>query len=108
MPEYIIRVGTPDGEIVERTVQARTARAAQEDLLRQGLHVFATRRGSISLADLIPRGRRAISTERFLTFNQELLALIKAGLPILQSFDIIWNGSSNPRFREILDDVRDS
>lgn len=107
MPEFIVRIGTPEGEIVERHVKAATARAAQEDLQRQGMHVFATKRGVIRLADLLPRGRRGVSTERFLTFNQELLALVKAGLPILQSFDIMLERQKSQSFREILDDVRE-
>jgi type IV pilus assembly protein PilC len=107
MPEFIIRVGTPDGDIVERHVKAATAHAAQEELQRQGMHVFATRRGTLHLTDLLPRGRRGVSTERFLTFNQELLALVKAGLPILQSFDIMLERQKSLAFRDILDDVRE-
>ncbi len=107
MPEFIVRVGTPEGEIVERHVKAATARAAQEELQRQGMHVFATKRGTVRLSDLLPRRRRGVSTERFLTFNQELLALVKAGLPILQSFDIMLERQKSPAFREILDDIRE-
>jgi type IV pilus assembly protein PilC len=107
MPEFIVRVGTPDGEIVERHVRAATVAAAQEDLRRAGMHVFETKRGAISLADLIPRTRRVITTERFLTFNQELLALVRAGLPIIQSFDIMLERQKNLRFREVLLNIRD-
>ncbi|HEY2090927.1 MAG TPA: type II secretion system F family protein [Thermoanaerobaculia bacterium] len=107
MPEFIVRVGTPDGEIVERHVRAQTVSAAQDELRRQGLHIFETKRGSFSLADLFPRSRRVISTERFLTFNQELLALTRAGLPIIQSFDIMLERQKNLRFREVLVDIRD-
>ncbi len=107
MPEFIVRVGTPDGEIVERTVQASSARAAQEELQRQGLHVFEAKRGVFSLRDLLPRGRRVISTERFLLFNQELLALVKAGLPIIHSFDIMLERQKDPRFREVLTEIRE-
>src|SRR5512140_671380 len=107
MPEFIVRVGMPDGEVIERTVQAATATAAQEELQRQGMHVFTTRRGARSLRDLLPRGRGSVSTERFLTFNQELLALVKAGLPILQSFDILLERQRNVHFREVLEDVRE-
>jgi type IV pilus assembly protein PilC len=107
MPEFIVRVGTPDGEIVERHVQAHSVSAAQDELRRQGLHIFETKRGTFSLADILPRSRRVISTERFLTFNQELLALVRAGLPIIQSFDIMLERQKNPRFREVLIDIRD-
>lgn len=107
MPEFIVRVGTPDGDIVERHVRAQTVSAAQDELRRQGMHVFETKRGTLRLADLLPRSRRVISTERFLTFNQELLALVRAGLPIIQSFDIMLERQKNLRFREVLLDIRD-
>ena len=106
MPEFIVRVGTPEGEIIERHVRATNARAAQEELRRQGMHVFDAKRGAIALSDLIPR-RGGVSTERFLTFNQELLALTKAGLPIVQSFDIMLERQKSVRFRDILTDIRD-
>src|SRR4051812_6515984 len=107
MPEFIVRVGTPDGTITERTVQALSVRAAEDELRQQGMHVFEARRGSRHLRDLLPRGSKIISTEHFLLFNQELLALVKAGLPILQSFDIILERQKNLRFKEVLTDVRE-
>ena len=99
MPEFIIRVGTPDGQITDRHVQASSARAAEDELRQQGMHVFAAKRGALSLRDFVPRSRKAVSMERFLTFNQELLALVKAGLPILQSFDIMLERQKNLRFK---------
>lgn len=107
MPEFIVRVGTPDGVITERHVQAMSIRAAEADLRQQGMHVFDARRGKMQLRDLLPRGGKIISTERFLLFNQELLALVKAGLPILQSFDIMLERQKNLRFKEVLTDVRE-
>ncbi|MEA2163668.1 MAG: type pilus assembly protein PilC [Thermoanaerobaculia bacterium] len=107
MPEFIVRVGTPDGVITERHVQAMSIRAAEEDLRQQGMHVFDARRGRMQWRDLLPRSSKVISTEHFLLFNQELLALVKAGLPILQSFDIMLERQKNLRFKEVLTDVRE-
>jgi type IV pilus assembly protein PilC len=107
MPEFILRVGTPDGDVVERSVTAASMRAAQDEMRRQGMHVFAAKRGSFSYRDLIPRFGRAINTEQFLLFNQELLALVRAGLPIVQSFDILLERQKNERFKEILTDIRE-
>ena len=107
MPEFILSVGTPDGQIVERHVQAASVRAAEDELRQQGLHVFASKRGAISLRDLLPRSRKVVSTDRFLLFNQELLALVRAGLPILQSFDIMLERQKDARFREVLADIRE-
>lgn len=107
MPEFILRVGTPDGDVVERQVSAATLRAAQEEMRRQGLHVFGARRGAFHIKELVPRIGRAVTTEQFLLFNQELLALVRAGLPIIQSFDIMLERQKNARFREILADIRE-
>jgi type IV pilus assembly protein PilC len=107
MPNFIFRVGTPDGEIVERQIQAMDMTTAREEITRQGLHVFEAKRGSISLRDLLPRTTKAMSTERFLLFNQELLALVRAGLPIIHSFDIMLERQKNARFRQILTEIRD-
>ena len=106
MPHFTVRVGTPEGDIIERQVQAHSARAAQEELRRQGMYVFEAKRGAFTLRELLPT-RRGISTERFLLFNQELLALVKAGLPIIQSLDIMLERQKNPAFRDVLADIRD-
>ena len=51
MPEFIVRVGTPDGNIVERHVNAMTVRAAEEELRRQGMQIFKSKRGARKLRD---------------------------------------------------------
>lgn len=107
MPEFILRVGTPDGDVVERHVRANSLSAAREEMTRQGLHVFEAKRGAVAVRDLLPRFGRAISTSHFLLFNQELLALVRAGLPIVQSFDIMLERQKHPRFREILSEIRE-
>ncbi len=107
MPEFIVRVGTSDGHIVERSIDARNARAAEEELRSQGLHVFDAKRGTVAFRDFLPRSKKVVSTERFLHFNQELLALVKAGLPILQSFDIMLERQKSAVFRDVLADIRE-
>lgn len=107
MPEFIVRVGTPDGEVIERPVRADSIRAAQDEMRRQGMHVFEARRGELDVRDFLPRFGRAVSTEKFLLFNQELLALVRAGLPIVQSFDIMLERQKDKRFREILTEIRE-
>lgn len=107
MPEFILRVGTPEGDVVERHVRAGSLRAAREEMLRQGLHVFEAKRGALAARDFLPRFGKTISTEHFLLFNQELLALVRAGLPIVQSLDIMLERQKHARFREILTQIRE-
>lgn len=107
MPSFVLKVGTPDGQIVEREIEASDAEAAREKLRRQGLHVFQARRSRLGTAAVLPRSGKVISTDRFLLFNQELLALVRAGLPILSSFDLMLERQKSPRFRQVLREIRD-
>lgn len=106
MPTYLFKIGTPDGQILDREIRAESLATAKEELSRQGLHVFKVSRRSLDLGRFF-RGRKAVSTEKFLVFNQQLLALVRAGLPIVQSFEIMMERQENPRFRQILIDIRD-
>ena len=106
MPNYLFRLGSPDGQVIERNIEAVDLSSAREEVVRQGFHIFQVRKSGFSFRDLLP-GKKVISTERFLLFNQELLALVKAGLPIIQSFDIMLERQKNLRFREVLTDIRE-
>lgn len=107
MPTYVFRVGTTEGQILERRVESLTFETASDELRKQGLHIFSGRRSGFSPGSLIPRGGKVISTERFLLFNQELAALIRAGLPILQSLDLMLERQRSPRFKQVLTEIRD-
>lgn len=106
MESFRFRVGTPEGEILEREIQALDLQAAKEEIQRQGLHIFDVRQSGFALSSLIPRSRKVISIDRFLHFNQELLALVRAGLPILQSLDIMLERQKDARFKQVLSDIR--
>jgi type IV pilus assembly protein PilC len=47
-----------------------------------------------------------VKNEEFLIFNQELVSLLKAGLPVVAGFDILLERQENPTFRKILTDIR--
>ncbi len=111
MPEFVCRVGTPDGEVREETVQAASSVSAREEFERRGYLVFAMRRSGVT-AFLMPmlgsfRSRRKVPKQSFLIFNQQLVSLLKAGLPLLQSFEILLERQDHPVFREVLTDVRE-
>jgi type IV pilus assembly protein PilC len=108
VPEFIARIGTSDGTVMERAFTADSEKALLDDLKGREYLVFGIRRKS-ALAGLIPGGgrSRSVSMKEFLLFNQELAALIKAGLPILAGLDILIERRKNPVFRKALTDVRD-
>jgi type IV pilus assembly protein PilC len=107
--DFVVRIGTPEGRVLERSYQARDETALRSELEKQGLHVFAVQRpgvGRLTLPRLLGR-RRLLTPQEFLIFNQELAALLRAGLPLLQGLDLMLERMSKPRFREVLSDIRD-
>lgn len=104
--EFRCRLGTPGGEITEGVYAAENEARLRRDFEERGLYVLGIQRtggimpGGISL----PR-RTRVSTREFLVFNQELATLLKAGMPLVQSLEILKRRVSNPLFKSVLDDV---
>jgi type IV pilus assembly protein PilC len=109
VPDFVCRVATATGEIVERTYSADDEGALRHDLENQDLLVLNLRRTN-SLVDQVARTfrlRGSISQRDFLAFNKEFVALIRAGLPILSSLEILTERRKNPAFRRALVDIRE-
>lgn len=105
--EFRCRLGTPSGEIIEGVYVAQSEGALRRELEDKGLHVLSLR-ARTGLGGLAPgRRTRTIARHEFLVFNQELATLLKAGMPLVQSIDILRVRLSNPVFKAVLDDVHE-
>jgi type IV pilus assembly protein PilC len=102
--EFRCRLGTMSGEIIEGIYVAQSEAALRRELEDKGLHVLSLkpRLGSLSLS---VGGKRKITRHEFLVFNQELATLLKAGMPLVQSLDILRARMTNPVLKSVLDDV---
>jgi type IV pilus assembly protein PilC len=107
--EFSCRLGTPSGEILEAVYVAQSEAHLRRELEEKGLHVLALRaRGSLGLPGLTFGQRKGkIPRHEFLVFNQELATLLKAGMPLVQSLDILRTRLANPVFKAVLDDVHE-
>ena len=106
--EFRCRLGTPSGEIVEGVYIAQSEAHLRRELEDKGLHVLALRPRGIGLPGISFGTRKAkIARHEFLVFNQELATLLKAGMPLVQSLDILRTRLSNPLFKAVLDDVHE-
>jgi len=108
--EFRCRLGTPGGEIIEGVYVAESEARLRREFEDKGLYVLGIQRsGGLSLGSLsfsLPK-RARISTREFLVFNQELATLLKAGMPLVQSLDILRRRVSNPLLKTVLDDVHE-
>ena len=106
--EFRCRLGTPGGDIIEGIYVADSEARLRRELEEKGLYVLAIQRGgAFGLGSLGRPQRRREPTREFLIFNQELATLLKAGMPLVQSLEILRRRVANPVFKSVLDDVYD-
>ncbi len=110
MPRFSCKIGTATGSIRTQEVEEVSAEAARRSLESQGFYVFDVQaeRATWVRPRPSPLGLNRIGSKALLVFNQELLALVRAGLPILTGLDLLGERSQHPRLRAILADVREA
>jgi type IV pilus assembly protein PilC len=97
---------------VTRTVEAPGVNEARARLEREGFRVFNVTPpktgGVTALTRLGGRGGQAkVKANDFLLFNQQLAALVRAGIPILQAISMLRKRATSARLRAVLGDVED-
>jgi type IV pilus assembly protein PilC len=102
-------VATSAGEVLLRSYVADDERALRRQLEGQDLMVLDLRRRNALLQSLggLTKLRGAVSMREFLIFNQELAALLRAGLPIISSLEILTERRKNQAFKRALLDIRE-
>jgi type IV pilus assembly protein PilC len=105
--EFRVKAGWPDGSVAEQSVMAADIGAARLEVEQRGGHVFEVRRKGFSFGARKAAGRGRIKMGDFLIFNQELIALLKAGLPVVRSFEILLERQKSTTLRRVLTDVRE-
>jgi type IV pilus assembly protein PilC len=104
--EFRCRLGTPGGEIIEGIYVADNESRLRTELEEKGLFVLSLQqRRALPGLGLGGSQRRRVSRPEFLVFNQELATLLKAGMPLVQSLDILRQRITNPTFKAVLDSV---
>lgn len=104
MPVFQCKIGTADGRVLDREFEAANREALLENLEEQGFFVFQIRRAAWR-GWLEAAGSR-VSGRRFMTLNQEMLVLIRSGLPILQVLDTLIERMETGRLLEVLREIR--
>ena len=106
--EFRCRLGTDSGAIVERVCIADSEVRLRQDLEKEGLCLLSLRRrGGIAWPGASFQWSSRPGVREFTVFNQELAALLKAGMPLLQSLDILRQRTDQPVLKTVLDDVHE-
>ncbi len=101
MAEFVIKLADEHGHVLEQVQTAASADELRNRFTHAGYHVYSVRARS----GLIAFKNRKVKLEPFLIFNQQFLTLIKAGLPILGSLQMLGKIQKNAQFSAQLEDV---
>ena len=103
MAEFVIRLADERGRVQEQTHSAATAEELRQRFAHGGYHVFSVKaKGSFGLGR-----KKKTKLEPFLIFNQQFLTLVRAGLPIHGSLEMLAKNQKNPNFAAQLMNVTD-
>lgn len=88
-----------NGKVVRGEVRAGGEAAVSATLRRQGILLTKVKKRRTS-------GGRAVKQKDIALFTRQLATMMKAGVPLLQSFDIVARGATNPKLTRLLNDIR--
>lgn len=101
MSEFTVKLADERGRIQEQTHAAATAEELRSRFTQAGYLVYSVKPRSA----LGGSSKKKIKLDTFLIFNQQFLTLIRAGLPILGSLDLLSKRQKDASFRAQLEDV---
>ncbi len=88
-----------NGKAVRGEIRAAGENQVQASLRRQGVLPSKIKRRRI-------RGGKSIKPKDIAIFTRQLATMMKAGVPLLQAFDIVGRGNANPSVTKLLNDIR--
>lgn len=108
MAEFLVKVADERGHVLEQVENGFSASEVRDRFSQQGFLVYSVKpKGLISAGKLTLPGSRKIRADQFLIFNSQFLTLIRAGLTIVNSLDLLIKRQKNAFFRSTLENVRD-
>ena len=107
MADYNCKVADSTGRVFSQVETAQSVVEARQKLSDRGLYVYSVKsRGGLAARLFQRRRDRTIGGTDFLVFTQQFNTLIKAGIPILRSLDLLADRAASPRLRPVLGEVR--
>jgi len=105
--EFNCKYAKPSGEVVKAVLVGQNMDEVQHRLQEQGFLPMAIRPRGWSISLRRRKRQETVKSEDFIMFNQQFVALIRAGLPILRGLDLLKDRIRNPLLQRHIADVRD-
>jgi type IV pilus assembly protein PilC len=106
MAEFLIKMADERGHVLQQVETGISEEEIRNRFAQQGFLVYSVK----SRRGVLPVGggrKKGLKTDQFVIFNQQFLTLIKAGLPILKSLNILSKRQKNTHFKAMLDNIQE-
>ncbi len=108
MADFQLQYADTNGQVHNQVVQGTSDQEVRERYSRQGYLVYNVKAKDKGLLGSIGSGRgKKVNLEKFLIFNQQFVTLVRAGLPILKSLDLLAERLTDPKLRPYINGVRE-
>ena len=105
MAEFLVKVADERGHLLQQVESGYSEAEVRERFVQQGFLVYSVKPKSLLSGG--PSRRKKVKPSTFLVFNQQFLTLLKAGLPILASLDLLIKRQKDGYFKTLLQNVRE-
>lgn len=109
MADFVLKYADTRGEVREQQAQGASEQDVRDRYVKQGFLVYSVKPkgGGFTLTGDISIGKKKLDMEKFLIFNQQFVTLIRAGLPILKSLDLLADRLTDPKLTPHINAVRE-
>jgi type IV pilus assembly protein PilC len=107
MGEYVCRIGTEAGQVLNETHEASSEGELRIRLTSQGFYVFSVRPKSVLSIRVGPPRRNKIKEDDLLIFNQQFMTLSKSGLPLQKSLEMLARQTRSEGLRVAVEEVKE-
>ncbi|HEY6308452.1 MAG TPA: type II secretion system F family protein [Candidatus Angelobacter sp.] len=106
MAEFLVKLADERGHVLEQLESGNSEQDIRDRFLQQGYLVYWVKSRGLLPGWTLWRRRERVKADQFVIFNQQFLTLIKAGMPILKSLDLLSRRQRNPYFKSMLENVQ--
>jgi type IV pilus assembly protein PilC len=108
MAEFLVKLADERGHVLEQVERGGSEKEIRDRFSHQGYLVYSIKgRSALSIRRLFGGRAQRIKSDQFIIFNQQFVTLIKAGLPILMSLNLLSRRQKDPYFKGLLEDVEE-
>jgi type IV pilus assembly protein PilC len=111
MAQFVLKYADPQGLVHNQTAHGHSEQEIRDRFTRQGFLVYSVKpkEAGLSLSGEInfPGRRKKLNLEKFLIFNQQFVTLVRAGLPILKSLDLLAERLTDAKLTPYINAVRE-